>query len=63
MRLYLAGNFILLNDVEKERKFKDKILAKGKEYHRLVSFYYPKNVATVLEIQKEIQCQKENLEK
>jgi len=53
MVLFLAGNFPLLNDLDKERDFMNKIHAQGKGYHRLVSFYYPKTVETVLTLKKE----------
>jgi len=53
MVLYLAGNFVTLTNLDKERALKDTILARGKEYHRLVSYYYPKTVDTVLTLKKE----------
>jgi hypothetical protein len=56
--LYLAGNFTLLNNVDRERKFKESIEKRGKEYHRLVTFFYPRNVKTAITIVKEeAECQ------
>lgn len=53
MVLFLAGNFVTLTNLDKERALKDTILARGKEYHRLVSYYYPKTVDTVLTLKQE----------
>mgnify|MGYP001003138841 CR=1 FL=1 len=64
MILYLAGNFTLLNNVNREREFKKSIEKRGKEYHRLVTFFYPKNVDTILQIAKEDElCRKESSKK
>ena len=61
MILYLAGSFPNLTNLKAERKLKDSIEARGKEYNRLVSYFYPKTVATVLELQKEDQEKHEGL--
>ena len=53
MVLYLAGNFPLLNDINKEREFMRSIHNRQKSYHRLVSYFYPKTVDTVLQLKKE----------
>ena len=53
MMLFLAGCFPLLNDINKEREFMNKILSKGREYNRLASFYYPKTCDTILSLKKE----------
>ena len=53
MVLYLAGNFVTLTNLDKERALKDAILTRGKEYHRLVSYFYPKTVDTVLTLKNE----------
>ena len=50
--LYIAGNFPLLNNPKKEKHFKETLISKGRPYHRLVSFYYPKTCKTVLDIKK-----------
>ena len=60
MVLYLAGNFPLLNDIDKEREFMKRIVAKGREYNRLVSFYYPVTVKNVLQIKRENTLRKRN---
>jgi hypothetical protein len=53
MILYLAGNFPSLNNIKEERKILNNIQGQEKEYHRLVSFYYPKTIDTVLKLKKE----------
>jgi len=60
MVLYLAGNFTLLNNVDRERAFKESIEGRGKEYHRLVTFFYPKNCSVAMTIAREEmeKCQK-----
>lgn len=55
MILYLAGGFPSLNNIKEERKIFDNINQQGKEYHRLVSFYYPKTIETVLTLKKEVE--------
>ncbi len=50
--LYIAGNFPLLNNPKREKHFKEVLISKGRPYHRLVSFYYPKTCKTVLDIKK-----------
>ena len=53
MVLYLAGNFPLLNDINKEREFMRSIHNRGKPYHRLVSYFYPRTCQTVLQLKRE----------
>lgn len=55
MKLFLAGNFPLLNDIDKERVFMNRILDNGRDYNRLVSFFYPKTCETVLTLRKEMK--------
>jgi len=40
MKLYFAGNFPQMKDIEEERKFRDFLEQKEYEYLRLVSFFY-----------------------
>lgn len=53
MDLYLAGNFIALSNIDKEREVLK--LTGLEDYHRLVSFYYPKTVQVVMDLQKEVE--------
>ena len=53
MRLYFAGNFPQLSDIEKERAFRDRIEQGGFDYNRLVSFSFQKETRTVLKLKKE----------
>jgi hypothetical protein len=54
MRLYMAGNFPVMNDLNKERAMKDYVLKKGyPNYNRLVSFYHIKGAKNVIQIGKE----------
>lgn len=54
MNFYSAGNFVLMSNVERERKFKElseKVYGKG-TYKRLVSFFFLKETEKVLEVKK-----------
>jgi len=51
--LFLAGSFPHLTSVKKERELMQSIEKRGKTYNRLVSFYYPKTIETVLTLKKE----------
>lgn len=53
MKLYFAGNFPQLSDIEKERAFRDRIEQGGFDYNRLVSFSFQKETRTVLQLKKE----------
>ena len=54
MKLYMAGNFPVMNDIEAERKMKNFVLIKGySKYLRLVSFYHEQGARNVLEIRRE----------
>jgi hypothetical protein len=53
MRLYLAGSFPHLTSFKKEKSLKECIESQGRTYNRLVSFYYPKTVETVLKVREE----------
>lgn len=55
MKFYSAGNFVLMSDPEKERKFKelsDQTYGEG-SYRRLVSFFFRKETANVMEVKNE----------
>lgn len=53
MKLYLAGSFPHLTNLKNERKLKESIESRGKTYNRLVSFFYPATIKTVLTLQEE----------
>jgi hypothetical protein len=57
--LYLSGNFPQLR-TGKEKGFKDDLLNAGKPYHRLVTFFYPRDCETVFDLVKEEQARTEN---
>lgn len=50
MKLYAAGNFVFMKDPEKEMKFIEEVKKRGFESNRLVSFFFQKELQTVLEI-------------
>jgi len=53
MKLYLAGNFPVMKDPKKERAFRDKALTITNEYHRLLSYFYKKDIQTVMDMKRE----------
>lgn len=53
MIVYLSGNFPQLSKIEKERKFKEELEKNDVEYHRLVTFFYPKDCNVVLQLKTE----------
>lgn len=50
MDLYFAGNFPQLRSTGKEAEAKEFIESHGYEYKRLVSFFFPEDCATVMEL-------------
>ncbi len=52
MRFYPAGNFPQLQDIKSEKKMLDYIQNQGKEYKRLISFFYKKEAEVVLTLIK-----------
>jgi len=53
MKLYLAGNFPVMKDPEKEREFRDAALLLTDSWNRLLSYYYPKDIQTVIDMRRE----------
>jgi hypothetical protein len=53
MKLYLAGNFPVMKDPEKEREFRDEALLLAPTWNRLLSYYYPKDIQTVIDMRRE----------
>jgi len=54
MKLFLAGNFPLMSNIEKEREMKDYVFSKDAPYNRLASFFYTKGAANLVEIRSEV---------
>lgn len=50
--LYGAGNFVLLNDFEKEQKFVKEVIKRMGKCNRLASFFFTKEMDTVLKVIK-----------
>ena len=53
MKLYLAGNFPVMKDPVKERDFRDTALGVTDEWRRLLSYFYPDDIKTVIEMRRE----------
>ena len=53
MIVYLSGNFPQLSKIEKERAFKDDLESRDYDYHRLGTFFYPKNLDVIMALKKE----------
>jgi hypothetical protein len=53
MHLYLAGNFPVMKDPVKERDFRDTALGITDEWRRLLSYFYPNDIKTVIEMRRE----------
>ena len=49
MRLYLAGNFTITDEVHNEVAMKETL---GKDYNRLCTFYYPKAADVIIKNEK-----------
>jgi hypothetical protein len=52
MRLYLAGNFNITDNITKENTLKTKL---GKDYHRLCTYYYPRAAEVILTGEKDYE--------
>lgn len=50
MKLYLAGNFVIMGDKEKEKEFRKTL---GSDYHRLCAFFYRKEADVLMDIKEE----------
>lgn len=48
--LYGAGNFVLMSDPEKEKKFVREVTKRYGECNRLISFFFKKELDTVMEV-------------
>ena len=54
MIIYLAGNFASLSKKETEAVIANIIINNNSSYHRLVSYYFPKNCKTVIDLMKDV---------
>jgi hypothetical protein len=53
LKVYLAGNFVLMNNKEDERNVRDKVYTISDTYRRLISFYFEKEIMNLLELKQE----------
>ena len=53
LHLYLAGNFPVMKDPVKERDFRDTALGVTDKWRRLLSYFYPDDIKTVIEMRRE----------
>jgi len=53
--LYAAGNFVLMNNPEKEKKFIDEVTKRTGTCNRLISFFFKKEMKTITDIQNGIE--------
>lgn len=50
IHLYAAGNFVLMSDPEKEKQFVHEVKKRTGNCNRLISFFFKKELATVLSV-------------
>lgn len=50
MKLYLAGNFVIMGTKEKEKNFRKTL---GSDYHRLCAFFYKKEADILMDLKEE----------
>lgn len=55
MKIYLAGNFPQLSKKEAELVMVKNIKSADADYHRLITWFFPKYCATAISIVKDIQ--------
>lgn len=55
MKIYLAGNFPQLSKKESEQVMVNNIRESGYDYHRLITWFFPKYCATAISIVKEMK--------
>jgi len=65
IRLYGAGNFVLMSDPKKEMKFVEEVKKRTQECNRLISFYFKKELETVMSVKRGIKpvLQRRNIER
>lgn len=60
--LYGAGNFVLMSDPEKEQRFVKEVLEKSGKCNRLISFFFKKELETVMLVKRKgIKDENKNL--
>jgi len=52
IKFYSAGNFVLMSDPEKEKKFVEEIMKRTGECNRLISFFFKKELGTILTVKE-----------
>jgi hypothetical protein len=58
MKMYLAGNFVIMGDKEKEKEFQSRL----EPCLRLGTFFYKKELNTLLSIKKEKENESKKIE-
>ncbi len=53
IQFYSAGNFVLMSSPEKEQMFKEEIKKRTGSCNRLISFFFKKELQTILTVNKE----------
>lgn len=53
MKLYFAGNFPLMNSLEDEKRFRNRVWEDCPEYRRLVSYFFEKGIQNILTMKRE----------
>ena len=48
--MYGAGNFVLMSDPEKEKKFVEEVTKRTGSCNRLISFFFKKELQTILTV-------------
>lgn len=52
IQLYAAGNFVLMSNPEKEKKFVEEVKKRTGSCNRLISFFFKKEMQTVLTVKE-----------
>ena len=52
IELYGAGNFVLMSNAEKEKKFVEEVKKRSGHCNRLISFFFKKELATVMKVKE-----------
>jgi len=50
IKMYGAGNFVLMSDPEKEKKFVEEVTKRTGSCNRLISFFFKKELQTILTV-------------
>lgn len=52
VRYYGAGNFVLMSNPEKEKKFVEEVKKRTGSCNRLISFFFKKEMQTILTVKE-----------